>query len=104
MAAEPDPARRLRLFAHDVTQRLQRVGPLLAVLAAAAQAEPQLAALYARIHEDRLRNLTTLGGDAETIWALASPELYVLLTTVRGWTPERYAEWLAETLAAVSPT
>src|SRR4051812_11427770 len=99
--AEPDPARRLRLFARDVTARLERVGPLLAVLAAAAPGDPKLAALYARIHEDRLRNLTALGGDAETVWALARPELYVLLTSVRGWTPERYAAWLGDALVAV---
>ena len=105
VAAVADPRERLRLFAHDVTARLQRVGPLLGVLAAAAAGEPKLAALYTRIHEDRLRNLATLGAlDPETIWALASPELYTLLTTVRGWTPERYADWLGETLAALSPT
>jgi AcrR family transcriptional regulator len=105
VAGETDRRERLRLFAQDVTARLQRVGPLLGVLAAAAASEPKLAALYARIHEDRLRNVATLkGADAETIWALASPELYMLLTTVRGWTPERYADWLGETLAAVSPT
>src|SRR4051794_2747773 len=74
VAATADPAERLRGFAADVTQRLQRVGPLLAVLAAAAASEPALAALYRELHDARLRNLATLvPGDeaaAETIWAL----------------------------------
>ena len=38
---------------------------------------------------------------AETIWALASPDLYALLTGVRGWTRERYTAWLADSLAAI---
>ena len=36
---------------------------------------------------------------AETVWALASPELHTLLTRVRGWSRERYIAWLADTLA-----
>jgi hypothetical protein len=35
------------------------------------------------------------------VWALASPELYHLLTTTRGWSPVHYAEWLAESLGSV---
>ena len=38
---------------------------------------------------------------AETVWALTSPELYVLLTGVRGWSRERYAAWLADSLRAL---
>ena len=35
---------------------------------------------------------------ADLIHALMSPELYRLLVVDRGWTPERYQEWLATTL------
>jgi hypothetical protein len=35
---------------------------------------------------------------AETVWALTSPELHQLLTRVRGWTRERYCDWLAGSL------
>ena len=38
---------------------------------------------------------------AETIWALASPDLYALVTGVRGWPREQYATWLADALAAI---
>jgi hypothetical protein len=38
---------------------------------------------------------------AETVWALASPELHTLLRSRRGWPRERYTAWLEETLAAV---
>ena len=113
VAATTDPRQLLRLFAADVVERLERVGPLLVVLAHAAASEPSLADLYRRLHEARLQNLRTIatmlaqrkalrvGEDeaAETVWALASPELHTLLTRLRGWSRERYITWLADTLA-----
>ena len=38
---------------------------------------------------------------SETIWALASPETYLLFSEQRGWSRERYAAWLAESLIAL---
>jgi hypothetical protein len=35
---------------------------------------------------------------AAIVWSLTSPEMHRLLRVDRGWTAERYAEWLAETL------
>ncbi len=114
VAAALDQVEQVRLFADDVSRRLERVGPLLRVLAGAAASEPDLAELQRAVHEARLRNLRTfpvalarngplrLGEEpaAETVWALASPDLYMLLTEQRGWSRARYAEWLADTLAA----
>ena len=115
MAAATDPRERLRLFADDVTARLERVGPLLGVLAAPRRASRRSPSSTRGIHEDRLRNLRTLPAAlarngplrvdeetaAETIWALASPDLHALLTGVRGWKRERYTAWLADSLAAI---
>jgi AcrR family transcriptional regulator len=105
----------LRLFAQDISARLERVAPLLAVLAAAAPGDPTLALLNSELHAGRLRNLDALTGSlaqlgplrhgeeetTETIWALASPELYFLLTSTRGWTRARYAAWLEASLEAL---
>jgi AcrR family transcriptional regulator len=113
VAAEPSQADQVRLFAADVSARLERVGPVLEALAAAA--EPELAELRANVDRDRLEGLrrfvSALEGRgplrvdseaaAETVWALASPELHTLLRGRRGWPPERYTAWLEETLAAV---
>jgi hypothetical protein len=30
------------------------------------------------------------------VWAMASSELYVLLTLERGWSPVRYERWLTD--------
>ena len=114
LAAITDQREQLRVFAADIVLRIERAGPLMTVLAGAYRTDPELAELFARLHSDRLRNLTVLvdllGANgplrldrdqaAETVWALASPELHRLLTRTGGWTRERYCDWLSETLAA----
>ena len=115
LAAVKDPHEQLRLFAGDIVLRLERVGPLLEVLATAARADPELAALLERIHGERRANLATFVAAlaangtlrqepekaVDTVWAIASPDLHRLLTGTRGWTRERYCEWLARSLAAL---
>jgi AcrR family transcriptional regulator len=112
VAAAPNQAEQVRLFAADVSARLERVGPVLEAVAAAA--EPELADLRAAVDRDRLegmrRFVTALerhgplrmdaDAAAETVWALASPELHALLRGRRAWPPERYVTWLGETLGA----
>jgi hypothetical protein len=36
---------------------------------------------------------------ADIVHTLASPEVYRLLVTGRGWSPDRYERWLSATLA-----
>lgn len=114
IAAETDQHEQVRLFAEDVVRRLERVGPLLAVLAGAARSEPELTKVLKGIHSARRKNLRVFVGfltangalnvDADaatdTVWALASPELHQLLAGTRGWTRSRYSNWLAATLSA----
>ncbi len=111
--AATDPREKLTLFASDIAGRLARAAPLLDVLAAAATQEPELRALHSRLHAARRENLrvvaVALAGTGalrpdveaatDTIWALASPELYMLLTGPGGWERERHTSWLAATLA-----
>jgi AcrR family transcriptional regulator len=115
LAAETDQREQLRLFAADVADRLERAAPLAAVVAGAARSDPEIAELYQRLHRDRLDNMTTLidalaaNGPLqvpaehalETVWALTSPELHQLLVRVRGWTRDRYRDWLADGLSAL---
>ena len=107
-----DPAEQLRLFADDVAKRLERAGPLMQVLADAGHADPDLAALHRQFHQARRGNLRTFADAlaantplrvsrpqaADTVWALASPELHTFLTQTAGWSRKRYAAWLADTL------
>ena len=112
-AAATDRHEQVRLFAADVVERLERVGPVLHALATAA-AEPGAgrAAQKRRSRPARrpaqVRRHAGAGGPlrtdaeaaAETVWALASPELHSMLTARRGWSRERYCDWLADTLVS----
>ena len=112
VAAAATHREQLDLFAHDIADRLSRTAPLLRVVAGAAPTSPELATLLAGIHERRRRALGIVPGmlaargalrlgaeeATETIWALASPELYQLCTGEGGWSHERYATWLADSL------
>jgi AcrR family transcriptional regulator len=115
IAAEPDQREQLRLFAADIVRRLERAAPLAGVVAGAARSHPEIAELYARLHQARLGNLSTLvealsangrlrlprEAALETVWALTSPELHQLLVRVRGWTSDRYRDWLADNLTTL---
>jgi AcrR family transcriptional regulator len=113
----PDQRTQLRLFAEDITSILERVGPLFEVLASAAGADPDIAALHQDVVKMRVRNMRimvgwlaakgplregiTLDTAAETVNAITSPHVYGLLTRERRWSRRRFVEWLGETLAAV---
>jgi len=112
IVAATDQHEQLRLFTADVVLRLERAAPLVAIVSGASRSEPELAELLARLHAVRLKNLRVLidalavngplrlphDEALETAWALTSPELHQLLSRVRGWTRQRYRDWLADTL------
>ncbi|MCA1683032.1 MAG: TetR/AcrR family transcriptional regulator [Actinobacteria bacterium] len=112
IVAATDQNEQLRLFAADIVLRLERAAPVVATVAGASRSEPELAALLARLHGDRLKNLGVLvdalaangplrlerGEAVETVWALVSPELHQLLTRQRGWSRRRYCAWIADSL------
>ncbi len=109
-----DQTEQLRLFAADITELLERVGPLMDVVGAAAAQEPELAELRERLQRARLANHRTMIGwliekgplragltvsaASELSWTLASPEVHRLLRRERGWSKKRFAAWLEATL------
>jgi AcrR family transcriptional regulator len=111
---QTEPEQALQLFAADISSRLERVAPVFAVMRAAAQTEPDIAELLKNQLEIRLRNISTVADRlatqealrenlnvkqaADIIWTITSPEVFSLLTVDRGWTRERYARWLSDTL------
>lgn len=44
-----------------------------------------------------LRPGLSIAEAADTVWATNSPEVYVLLTDERDWSPDQYQRWLADT-------
>ena len=115
MRDEPDPQRRLRILARNGRIILERIGPIYDVLHGAAASDPRIAELGERYSAQRftgqrelVRILGTGGGlrkglsadvAANTLFAIGSPETFRLLTVDRGWSPERFERWYAETLS-----
>lgn len=109
--AAPDAETKIAIYASAMRMIAGRLAPVLGILQQAAPAEPELAALWREIAERRAANMhlfvtglaevATLrvdsGEAADIVWATNAPELYQLLVYQRGWTPERYEHFLADT-------
>ncbi|MGH2841144.1 MAG: TetR/AcrR family transcriptional regulator [Solirubrobacteraceae bacterium] len=109
---EPDPERQLRLNARNARAVKERVGGLLEIIRSASSVDPDIGALWERIQSDFYDNQRAiidtlaergalrpgLGADeaADLLWTLNHPAVWGLLVSRRGWTPERFEEWLAD--------
>jgi AcrR family transcriptional regulator len=114
LLSDADPANQLTGFAALLREIMARVGPVHRVLADAARSDQDAAALLAEIARQRhegqqgiARSLARSGAlrpglserdAADIIHALASPEVYGLLVSDRGWSGERYETWLRSIL------
>jgi AcrR family transcriptional regulator len=114
LAAETDQRRQLQIAAALSSRTLQRVSPVYALLRDATAAddavrEPLAAEIRRRRDVQRtlvdlirahgpLRQSLTADQAADTYSALASPDLYLLLTTHHRWTPDQFQAWLASSL------
>jgi AcrR family transcriptional regulator len=110
--AEPDPARKLAIYAAALRRIHPRLAPLVRAVQAAASAHPEVARMWREISERRARNMRLFAAHlaetgalrpslsveeaADVIWATNAPETYLLLVGERGWTPERFEAWLAD--------
>jgi hypothetical protein len=109
-----DPKGQLVAFAALLRQVMARVGPVHRILADAARSDQDAASLLTEVARQRhegqqgiARSLDRSGAlrpglkerdAADIIHALASPEVYGLLVTDRGWSGERYENWLTSIL------
>ena len=91
-----------------------RVAPLLLLLGAAAQADPEAAALHDELDRARLARMAdnaryqhraghlrpgvTARDAADVLWLCSSPELYELLIRRRGWSVAKYSRFVADTM------
>ncbi|HET9444581.1 MAG TPA: TetR family transcriptional regulator [Acidimicrobiales bacterium] len=113
MQAEPDPARKLSIYAAAVRDIQIRMAPLLVALRDAASTEPEARAVWQEIGDRRARNMRDLvrglGPEgtlrpglsvdeaADVLWATAAADVFLLLTVERGWSADAYERWLADT-------
>jgi len=109
--AAPDASSKIAVYAAAVTAIAPRLAPVLAIIQQAVHDEPELARLWNQIAERRAANMRLFVADlasvaslrldpdqaADIVWATNSAEMYQLLVGQRGWTPERYERYLADT-------
>lgn len=112
--AEPDAARKITNYARLLAEGADRHGPVQLVARDAAGADPAAAEVWARMRAEVLTAMTHFAGDLiatgqvragltaddarDVLWVLHSPELYDLLVRQRGWSTERYGEFVAEAM------
>jgi AcrR family transcriptional regulator len=109
---EPDPAKKLRLYANALAEIQPRLAPLFQVLQTAAPLDADLGALWSEISSRRAANMRLLAKNlvatgrvrmdlsesvvADVLWTMNSPEFYLLLVGQRGWSPQEFASWLTD--------
>lgn len=114
LLANPDPRNQLSGLAGIIRGIMSRAEPLYRILLSAAGSDPDAAALLAELTRQRqqgqgqfARSLARAGAlrpklrerdAADIIHALTLPEVYRLLVCDRGWSPQRYEQWLTDIL------
>jgi AcrR family transcriptional regulator len=105
---EPDLARRFMLHAAFSTQTAQRIGPFQLMVRAAAGADPTAQAMLEEMDRQRLVGIGVMAAEShktgqlavseeecrDVVWSMTDGMLWHRLVNERGWTNERFAEWL----------
>jgi len=114
VSREHDQSRQLQIFAEDVAENLERVALISEIMLMAARTEQDVNKIMRRLNNQRLEHMTfaveqiAANGPfreeadeayaRDIVWTLTSPEVFLLLRRDRGWSKEKYAQWLANTL------
>ena len=103
---EPDPARMVKLIAHNSVIVKQRIGPVLRVIRAASSVDDDSATLWALIQSDFHANQRVLvdaiakrkglkvgmsvDRAADILWMLNHPDTWLALHDERGWSAKEF--------------
>jgi AcrR family transcriptional regulator len=115
VVAAPTATEKLEIYARAVTAINQRLAAVFLALRDAAVTDPDCAGLWTEISERRARNMREFAADlrvtgelrtdltdgqvADVIWSMNAAEYWDLLVGRRGWSPDRFAAWLADAWA-----
>ena len=116
VVAEDDPVRQIALTAHNSRLVKERAAALMRVIRSAATADADIAVLWDRIQSDfhanqsaivealarngALRPDLDVARAADVLWTLNHPDVWLLLVGERGWTPQEWEDWFANTSCA----
>jgi AcrR family transcriptional regulator len=111
IAAEADPERQVRLIADAICDIQERSAPIQIAYREAAAVDATIAASVTAAH---LRRMETFGAlirmlpaerlrgspaqTTETMWAIGSTEVFLLMRDTLGWDATRFRAWLRRTL------
>lgn len=111
IAAEPQPARQIEMFANLIATTMERLAPVWITYREAAAVDPKAAANLVAAHRRRHETFRTLirmvpeehlrhnhERSADTAWAVGSIDVFLLLRTILEWDAATYAEWIRDTL------
>ena len=103
--------KRLALAARIITRALDRAVPLMGALQEASASDAAASARLDTYETDRraviaaglhlIRENKAPEALVDSMWALASPEVFTKLTRERGWPVENYERWLVKTASAL---
>jgi AcrR family transcriptional regulator len=113
---EPDPQRQLRMNARNARAVKDRIASLLGVIRSAGPVDEDIAALWSRIETEfhanqrviveslaaqkALRRGLDIERATDILWTLNHPDVWQLLVRERGWTPDEWERWFADTSSA----
>ena len=114
---EPDPRRQIALYAATQPGIHRRSGPVLRALRDGMASDPDLRPVWDEMEAWRLdgqgrfvamladkgaiRRDLSIDAARDIVWTLCSLAVHDLLVVDRGWTSERYQEWLTNALICV---
>ena len=114
VSQERDQRRQLEMFAQVVAANLDQVAVVSEIMTDAAKTERDFDRILQKLNKQRLEHMTLAVQQVaangpfrekmdevyarDTVWTLTSPEVFLLLTQGRGWSKEKYSEWLADML------
>ncbi len=112
--AEPDPSRRLEMFARVIRLIQERLAPLFDVLREGARTDSDLKAYLDELNERHagnmrafaahlaeaggLRNDLSIELAGDVIWVMTSVEFFLLCVRDRGWSSDFFEHWFADAL------
>ena len=114
VSRETDQRRQLQMFAEIVAYNLDQVAVISEIMVDAAKTEPEIDRILQKLNKQRLEHMTLAVEQVaangpfrenidrayatDIVWTLTSSEVFLMFTRERGWSKEKYAAWLADTL------
>lgn len=112
IGAAPSAGEKIDIYAGAISEIQQRMAPVFLALRDAALTDETCRLLWKDISERRARNMLEFAAElrgtselrddlddaevADIIWSMNAAEYWVLLVDERGWTPQRFRDWISD--------